>query len=507
MTRRSAAIAIIIGWFVVLGAHVRREYFRPEAERIEAGARSLAPGTHFYVVRMAGAAIGTATMRLRDTTENRFIFEDNLLMDVPALDTVHRAAAMTRIELSPTLDVTHFVFRLDSKIGSFAVTGTAVDSALDVTVEAGSGVQHSRIEQAADVFLDAAVPMRLAAAGRLQVGSHHMVRVFDPSSMTVRVMDVRVTGQDIFIVPDSAGVAGGRYVAAGMDTVPVWRIEQEFSGIRIVSWVDDDGLIVRAESPIGLQMERTAWELARQEWQQASGDRGRTAGYGALIESTAIASAVDLRGIESRDSFAVRLVGVDLGGFDLTGGRQQMRGDTLIVRREPESAARTGSYTLPWTGGAAAELQAEPLIQADDPRIIAKAREIVAGVTDPLVAARRLNDWVYASVRKEILPSVPSAVQVLEALRGDCNEHTVLYVALARAAGIPARTAVGLVNVRGRFYFHAWPEVWSGQDWVAVDPTLGQFPADASHLRFIVGGLARQVELIRLIGRLRLEPV
>jgi transglutaminase-like putative cysteine protease len=107
---------------------------------------------------------------------------------------------------------------------------------------------------------------------------------------------------------------------------------------------------------------------------------------------------------------------------------------------------------------------------------------------------------------KDVTLSVPSALQVLEARRGDCNEHTVLYVALARALGLPTRTAVGLVHIRGSFYYHAWPEVWLGE-WVAVDPTLGQVPADASHLRFLVGGLARQVELIRLIGRLQLEVI
>jgi hypothetical protein len=48
--------------------------------------------------------------------------------------------------------------------------------------------------------------------------------------------------------------------------------------------------------------------------------------------------------------------------------------------------------------------------------------------------------------------------------------------------------------------------VWLGQ-WVAVDPTFGQFPADAAHLRFVIGGLARQVELVRLIGRLQLNVV
>ncbi len=123
-----------------------------------------------------------------------------------------------------------------------------------------------------------------------------------------------------------------------------------------------------------------------------------------------------------------------------------------------------------------------------------------------MAAAERLAAWVHGNLDKRITLSVPSARQVLEARRGDCNEHTVLYVALARAAGLPARTAAGLVYVDGTFYYHAWPEVYL-DGWVAVDPTFNQFPADAAHLRFTVGGLARQVELVRLIGRLTLDVV
>jgi transglutaminase-like putative cysteine protease len=176
-----------------------------------------------------------------------------------------------------------------------------------------------------------------------------------------------------------------------------------------------------------------------------------------------------------------------------------------VVTMEPTLAA---PYTLPYRGGGepASELESTPLIQANDPRIVATARRIVGGTTDPVRVAQLLNDWVYDALTKDVTLSVPSALQVLEARRGDCNEHTVLYVALARALGLPTRTAVGLVHIRGSFYYHAWPEVWLGE-WVAVDPTLGQVPADASHLRFLVGGLARQVELIRLIGRLQLEVI
>ena len=95
---------------------------------------------------------------------------------------------------------------------------------------------------------------------------------------------------------------------------------------------------------------------------------------------------------------------------------------------------------------------------------------------------------------------------------GDCNEHTVLYVAMARASGIPARIAVGLVFIRGTqgaFYYHAWPEVYLDEGgkrglWLPVDPTLNQFPADGTHIRLVRGGLDQQAAIVPLIGRLRM---
>jgi transglutaminase-like putative cysteine protease len=100
--------------------------------------------------------------------------------------------------------------------------------------------------------------------------------------------------------------------------------------------------------------------------------------------------------------------------------------------------------------------------------------------------------------------SVPSAVDVLETRIGDCNEHAILAVALLRAAGIPARMAVGVLYFEERFYYHAWVEAFWGR-WLAVDPILGQVPADATHIRFMTGGLDRQMEMVRVIGRLRVE--
>jgi transglutaminase-like putative cysteine protease len=200
----------------------------------------------------------------------------------------------------------------------------------------------------------------------------------------------------------------------------------------------------------------------------------------------------------------LRLGGPALAGFDLNGDRQHLSGDTLTIRREAPAALRA-TYRLPATQPALRPfLEPEPLVQSDDPRLQAQARQIVGRTRRPDVAAELLTRWVYEHVRKGVSLSVPSALDVYQSRRGDCNEHTVLFVALARAVGLPARTAAGLVYLDGSFYYHAWPEVYLGR-WVAVDPTLGQVPADAAHVRFTVGGLARQIELIRLIGQLSID--
>jgi hypothetical protein len=476
------------------------------------GARALAPGRFWYAVRMNNATIGMGSSIL-DTVPGGFRFDDELTLDVPALGSVHRSRAVTRITLAEDLSLRSFAFDLTSAIGNFAVDGTVQsDSTVTLVMDAGGEKQTSHVDGGDGLLLDAAIPLRLAAGGELEVGREFTTRVFDPSAMAARDVSMRVAARDTLLVQDSVRRnADGTWVPSHEQRVPAWRLDQHFGGVVVSTWVDDDGQVVRATSPLGFTIERTAYELARQAWQAGSSDRGLTEGYGALIGGTAISSNVDLSAIADRDELRVRLGNVDLAGFDLAGGRQQLRGDTLVITREHRPAAPP--YRLPYqitadgartSAPTAEDLAASPLIQSNDPLIVATARRVIGRTTDPVEASRRLTTWVYETLDKDVTLSVPSARQVLDAKKGDCNEHTVLYVALARAAGLPARTAVGLVYLRGHFYYHAWPEVWLGE-WVAVDPTLGQFPADASHLRFILGGLARQVELIRLIGRLQLE--
>ena len=66
--------------------------------------------------------------------------------------------------------------------------------------------------------------------------------------------------------------------------------------------------------------------------------------------------------------------------------------------------------------------------------------------------------------------------------------------------------------MRGAFYYHAWPEVYIDEGkgrglWLPVDPTLNQFPADATHLRLARGGLEQQAAILPTIGRLKMTVI
>ena len=153
-------------------------------------------------------------------------------------------------------------------------------------------------------------------------------------------------------------------------------------------------------------------------------------------------------------------------------------------------------------------LRGDGLVQADHPRIAERAAEIVGEETGPWLKARRVYGWVFNNIRKVPVFSIPSAIEVLESGEGDCNEHTILFTALARAAGIPARIAIGVVwsdDLDG-FYYHAWPEVFAGE-WIWMDPTLGQPIADATHIKLLNGGIDKWPQLIPYLGQLQVEVV
>jgi transglutaminase-like putative cysteine protease len=495
---------IIAAWLVGLGLLVRREYFQPRLERLAEAGHRVAPGAVYYGVMQGPRLIGFASSTV-DTSESSITVNDYVVADLPIGGKPRRASARSDVTLSRALRMRKFNLSIHAEGPAINATGTIDgDSVLVLSIASGKDKPETqRIALSGPILLPTLIPLAIALGDGAKVGRHYVLPVFDPSIMAPRDLGLDVRAESLFVVDDSAVVdsATSRWRGVKPDTIRAWQVTpQSKSGFS--GWIDDQGRIVQT-TQLGLELRRMPYEVAFANW-RADAARDVVTSDRDILETTAIAA--NKRMSKRVDALRVRLSNVDLSGYDLTGQRQRLTGgDTLTISSDSPDAM-VAKYKLPLGGRAldSANTRPEPLIQSGNLEIQRLAKRLMGPDRDPRIAAENINAWVHDSIADRVTFGVPNALQVLKTRTGDCNEHTQLFVALARAIGLPARIAAGLAYVDGKFYYHAWPEVLLG-DWVAVDPTFGQFPADAAHIRFVIGGLPRQTELLRLMGNLQID--
>lgn len=120
-------------------------------------------------------------------------------------------------------------------------------------------------------------------------------------------------------------------------------------------------------------------------------------------------------------------------------------------------------------------------IGSEDPEVIRQARQIAGDDKDAWSVARKLADWTYKNLKWKVVDNADAA-RTLATREADCLEFSQLFVAMARALGLPSRIVTGLAYSGNSFGGHAWVEVWTG-DWSELDPTWGTNFVDATHIR------------------------
>ena len=124
-------------------------------------------------------------------------------------------------------------------------------------------------------------------------------------------------------------------------------------------------------------------------------------------------------------------------------------------------------------------------IESDNPLIMTKAKEIIAGEINPYLKAKKIFEFLNSHMRYANAgePSNLGALSALQTGVGVCEDYADLMVALLRAAGVPARTVSGWMgNITGELITadetglkspgHMWLEYYlPGYGWVPSDPT------------------------------------
>jgi transglutaminase-like putative cysteine protease len=499
---RVLSSAVLLAWIVTMALVLARTYAQARSLNLATDLARYGTAAEWRGIYYRGEKIGFSVSQTTPRGDG-FDVEEDARLQMSLLGATTPATVKTTATLDKNFSLQTFMFSLDPGTGPVQVIGRVSGTHVSVTIRTASGTQSIERDLQDAPVLSLNLPRRLAAEG-FKPGARKQVLVFDPATLRNEAATIEVGKREIVRLESALPVraGSGQFARIPSTSIPAFRLDMTFAGIKTTSWVTDTGDVVREESQMGLMSQREPPEVARRI---AVGRVAQTD----LLEAAAVAPAntTKLRIDDPRNvrALRVRLEGVDLSNPELTGAGQSVDSHVLEVRDArtltPVPHAVDGRYLGP-----------EPLIESDDPAIHAEAAAAVLNVTDPRTQAERLTRRVNAMLEKKPTVGLPSAREVLRTKVGDCNEHTALYVAMARSIGLPARIAVGLVYAYGAFYYHAWPEVYIAEAggrglWLPVDPTFNEFPADATHIRLARGGLEKQAEILPLIGRIKMTIV
>jgi hypothetical protein len=477
------AIVILAAWICYVAVFVHRlnygggEVLTPEVQQL-AGQELQ---EEWFTIYQHGNRTGYSHTETRPLPEGYALTEE-LFLRLDFLGDIQDLFTRVQAKLEPDFSLKSFTFRLQAGPVYYNLSGGIKDGSLLLVSQMAGQERSQQLPLSHPIYLGSGMKSFIAQQ-HLREGNTYRLALFDPSTLSQTMVPLRVEEKET--------------IQIGSRNLEAYRVVLEFHGVQLRTWVSPYGEVLKEEGFLGLTMVRSDRKDALAGFAKAT--PAELVREAAVVPDRTIAQPRLLR------SLRLQLTGITGEGWDLTGGRQQLREGELLIVREVLPQISTVHIPLN-TAEMAQDLQSSLLVQSDEPILKEQAAAIVGEEQDALRAVEFISSWVYHNLEKRPTLSIPNAVEVYKLRAGDCNEHSVLFAALARAVGIPTRIVAGLLYTKGRFYYHAWNEVYVGE-WIAVDSLLNQVPADPTHVRLITGGLDRQVRLVRALGRLGIKVI
>src|SRR5689334_6348267 len=204
--RALAAVLVLLLWLGGLGFLVRREYFRPDTERLAEAALRVSPGAVYYAVMQGHRQIGFASSSI-DTATTTISVDDYLVADLPVGGRTHRASARTHVVLTRALRTKAFAVTFEADAGPIVARGRVLNDTLLILMLATGNdvpVDTQRIKLSGPILLPTLLPLAVALGEQLKVGHTYKLPVFDPIGLTPREVSLRIAAESSFVVNDSS---------------------------------------------------------------------------------------------------------------------------------------------------------------------------------------------------------------------------------------------------------------------------------------------------------------
>jgi len=414
-------------------------------------------------------------------TDNGFRFSESLFMRINTMGMVQDIGLKTQGLLNSDFSLKSFDFDIESGRFNFSAGGTIAEKILNLETRSAGSSQTHQITLTDDIYFTSGI-VQAAIAGNLKPGDRLSLKIFDPLAMGQEPIHLQVQE------PEEIIIMGERQKAL--------RILLEYKGAEQLAWVDAGGNILREKGILGIILEKTSRQEALNGLPiQSSQD---------LTEVASIPANLNIKDPKALQQLRLEITGIGDYTGELHGDRQQFDPPVLTITKESIPSPLSDQATKPSQTDLARFLEPSPFVQSDHVAIRRLAGELVRTDEAPLDKARKLISWMQDHIQKRPVLSLPDALATLTNRAGDCNEHAVLFAALARAAGIPTKIEAGLVFLRQRFFYHAWNSIYVGQ-WITVDALFDQIPADVTHIRLASGMQEDQLDILSLIGKLKIH--
>jgi len=393
-------------------------------------------------------------------------------------------------------DLTLLSFRYEQNIDDKALIldGNVTDGRLAVVQQTGRDMKTSETKLVSPLYPASGINLYPVLQG-MRVGAGYQYHVYDPQTQSI--VDV---SQNVMTFEESKK----------LDLDPSYKVETRMLGHNVSSWINLRGETIFELAMGGVLITyKETEERAKRFLAEASLNKKDLVFDFSLIKTdrpvTCPRKAVSLEAsIEGVSGVLSPLQGPQQQAHE-----KQMAGKTVMMVRTHMPVPGEKSFS----GGPLSEqeghlyLASSHHIDSDHPEIRKAAEDALKGAAFPREKVERLTRWVADEIKDEAVDSF-SALEVLHNRKGECQAHTMLYTAMARAAGIPTRLVGGIVYVEGMgFLYHAWAESYT-DGWIAVDPTFNQVGVDATHIKLVEGhDWISLLQLGKVIGQVKIEMI
>ena len=483
MIARILKFFVLCCWLALLLFLVQRDFFVSTLESDEQATLIQAKYQQYYGVYLQNKRIGYIMEDVRPDGENSLRIHQEASLRLKVLNSVQPIKMNLTATVGNGLQLHTFEFVFSSPFYSTTANGRVEGNTVHFTLDTGGAIMEDA------VTLQGPPVLPLNQRGYLlnkmhEKGDKLKVPFFDPFSLAARTSVITYNGQEKKLLNERI--------------YHLHNFTESYSGMQINFWLDDQGKVIRERSPAGFVFQAEPKFKAMDI--QDSGDE--------LLSAVAVQYTGKL--LEENSQTAVfRLQFPEDAEVELNGGRQRFTETenqlTLTKEAFPPLLKDNEFISENSCIGEDSTLKASRYVQSDNPALTAKAKEIVGNVVEPVRQVSLLAEWVYKNIEKRPVIGLPDALTTLKSGRGDCNEHAALFAALARSLNIPTVIAAGVTLHNDAFYYHAWNEVCLDGQWISLDTTVNQLPADLYHIRFTRGDLEGQLAIGALIGKLQIE--